>query len=290
MSDVRGRMSDQQFTDFGGDGPTLHFANANGYPPAAYTPLFESLTPRYHVVAMRSRPLQPDADPARLRGWADLVDELIDTLDQAGARGWIGVGHSLGAVLTLSAALRRPELFRAVVAIEPVIFPAAKQRAYDLFRALGLAPLIHPLISQARRRRQYFASADEMYGRYRQAAVFSRLDDRALHAYVDAAARPRTVGQGQGVELVFTPEWETRIYATGPFSLWRQLGGLSLPLLVIRGADSDTFTPSAIAALRRALPNATIRELPNTGHLVPLEQPGEVGQTIVNFLRSGQHR
>ena len=31
------------FKDFGGAGPLLHFANANGYPPAAYTPLFEGL-------------------------------------------------------------------------------------------------------------------------------------------------------------------------------------------------------------------------------------------------------
>jgi pimeloyl-ACP methyl ester carboxylesterase len=269
--------------DFGGDGPDLHFANANGYPPAAYTPLFESLTPHYHVRAMRARPLQPGAEPARLRSWAQLTDELIEFLDAAGARGWIGVGHSLGAVITTAAALRRPELFRAVVAIEPVFLTPRKQLAFDFFRLLGLAGAVHPLVAGARRRRLYFASADEMYARYRQAPVFSRIDDRGLRAYVAAAALPRP--DGQGVELAFSPDWEAQVYATGPFNLWPRLGRLSLPLLAIRGAESDIFGPAAVSALRRALPAATFREVPGAGHLAPLEKPAEVGRLILEFVQ-----
>nr|MBI2904123.1 hypothetical protein [Chloroflexota bacterium] len=43
------------FIDFGGQGLELHFAHANAYPPRAYTPLIETLTPRYHVTAMLAR-------------------------------------------------------------------------------------------------------------------------------------------------------------------------------------------------------------------------------------------
>ena len=195
-----------QLFDFGGSGPRLHFANANGYPPAAYAPLLAELTPRYHVIALRSRPLQPGSDPASLHSWLPFVDELIAFLDAQQARGWAGVGHSLGAVTTVLAALRRPELFRAIVAIEPVFFNPLKLAAFDVIRALGLAERVHPLIAGARRRRRVFASADEMFARYRQAPVFRRLDDRALRAYVDAVAVPRA-GQ-PGVELAFSPEWE----------------------------------------------------------------------------------
>src|SRR5205823_7341123 len=139
-----------------------------------------------------------------------------------------------------------------------------------------------------RRRRRAFASTDEMYARYRQAPVFSRLDDRALHAYVDAAAAPRA--DGQGVELVFTPEWEAAIYATGPMNLWRQLPKLSVPLLVIRGAESDTFDKGAVKALRNRLPQARLVDVPDSGHLVPLEKPVEVGQLILGFISSLDER
>ncbi|MFC2031070.1 hypothetical protein ACFLWA_10115 [Chloroflexota bacterium] len=43
--------------DFGGSGPTLHLAHANGFPPGTYGPLAETLTGGYRVVALPSRPL-----------------------------------------------------------------------------------------------------------------------------------------------------------------------------------------------------------------------------------------
>ena len=43
--------------DWGGTGPTLHFAHANGLPPATYRVLFERLRERHRVVSMEARPL-----------------------------------------------------------------------------------------------------------------------------------------------------------------------------------------------------------------------------------------
>jgi pimeloyl-ACP methyl ester carboxylesterase len=272
--------------DFGGTGPLLHFANANGYPPAAYTPLFAALTPRYHVIAMRSRPLVPGANPAALRDWSVLADELIAFLDGQGARGGVGVGHSLGAVTTVLAALRRPELFSAVVAIEPVFFSPLRLTIYDVFRRLGQVDRVHPLIAGARRRRRAFASKEEMFGRFRKATVFRRLDDAALRAYVEAAAAPSP--DGQGVTLAISPEWEAAIYATGPYNLWRELSKLKPPLLVIRGAESDTFDRGAVKALQARLPEAQVINIPGTGHLVPMEKPEVVGKAIVEFLEAGR--
>ena len=51
------------FTDYGGDGRILHFAHANGYPPEAYKPLLEKLSNKYHLLAMRMRPLWHNSDP-----------------------------------------------------------------------------------------------------------------------------------------------------------------------------------------------------------------------------------
>src|SRR5207244_3308112 len=106
--------------------------------------------------------------------------------------------------------------------------------------------------------------------------------DDALRAYVAAAAAPRA--DGQGVELVFTPEWESAVYATGPMNLWRQLPKLTVPMLVIRGGDSDTFDQGAVRALRSKLPQPRLAEVTGTGHLVPLEQPAAVAKLIVDFL------
>ncbi|MGZ3458945.1 MAG: alpha/beta fold hydrolase, partial [Archangium sp.] len=48
-----------QLDDWGGTGPVLHLAHANGFPPGSYRKLIEALKPRYHVFTLRSRCLVP---------------------------------------------------------------------------------------------------------------------------------------------------------------------------------------------------------------------------------------
>jgi pimeloyl-ACP methyl ester carboxylesterase len=207
---------------------------------------------------------------------------MLQWVDESGEQSVIGVGHSLGAIATLSAALRRPEMFRAVVLIDPVLLHQRLLFFWRLFQKLGLAHQVHPLISGAKRRRRVFATKAEMFARYRPKAMFARLTDPALQAYVDAMARPRADGQ---FDLAYPPDWEVAIYAYGPITLWNKLRELRPPLLIIRGEHSDTFHPPAMRQVHARLPEAKIITVPNTGHLVPLEQPEEVARLIREFLQ-----
>ena len=71
---------------------------------------------------------------------------------RGGWRDVIGVGHSLGGVLTLYAAIRRPDLFRALVFIDPVFLPPAVL-AQVAARNAGEAIYDMQLVQSARRRR-----------------------------------------------------------------------------------------------------------------------------------------
>ena len=302
-------MSNQQSAiDFGGSGPLLHFAHANGYPPRAYTPLLEALAAHFHVIAQPARPLWPNSDPNGLRDWSPFVDDLIAELSQRPEMPVVGAGHSLGAVTTLMAALRRPELFRALVLIDPVIFVRPFLWLWKVIRACGLGWRLHPLIPGALKRRRVFASTEEMFARYRRAPVFSRMDDAALRAYVESLAAPHS-GEREArrwaspnlgaspaqaslapaprpdgqVELSYSPEWEAAIYHSGPPDVWAELPRLRVPALLIYGAQSDTFTPRALADMRRVLPNVIYHRIEAAGHLVPLERPDEVAQVIQSF-------
>lgn len=268
--------------------PRLHFLHANGYPPEAYRPLLERLAANYAVMAMRMRPQWPDylpeADPAALSDWLPFADDLERFLETQAAAPVVGVGHSVGAVTTLRLALRRPELFSALALIDPVFFPPWTITAWGLFYHLGLAYRLHPLVKSALRRRSAFDSRQAMFDNYRKKAIFSRLSDEGLWAYVDSLACPGPDGR---VQLCYTPAWEARIYATGVYRdlpLWRALPRLRLPLLVLRGADSDTFWETTARRLQRLLPAAQVVTLPAATHLLPLEKPGETAAAILQFL------
>jgi pimeloyl-ACP methyl ester carboxylesterase len=270
------------------NGPLLHFAHANGYPPAAYTPLFGRLSERTHILAMHARPLWPAAmrnddsmGDGRLDSWRLLADDLIAFCDEHKLRGAIGAGHSLGGVTTLMAAVQRPDLFDRLVLIDPVLLSRRRSAAWGLVKRLGLAAYFNPLVGPARRRQRSFASREAMFAHYRNKQVFAGLDDRALGAYVDALGRRAS---GGSVELTYPPEWEARIYETLPHDLWRLVPQVRCPVMVLYGERSDTFRAAAASELKRALPQAVLRCLPGAGHLVPLEKPKETTEGMIEFL------
>ncbi len=273
------------YQDFGGAGQPLHFAHANGYPPEAYRQLLERLSAGYHVLAMRSRALWPDADPHQVQDWRIFADDLERFLDERGiVEGVWGVGHSIGATTTLRLALQQPQRFSALALLDPVIFPRTTVLLWKLIFRLGLAYRAHPLVKSARKRRTVFPSRQAMFDNYRKKPVFQRISDANLNAYVDSLACPQPDGS---LRLCYPPEWEARIYVTSmraDLSLWRALPSLRLPVLLIRGAETDTLWASTARRFQAAVPHARVVSLPNTTHLLPLEQPEAVAEKIIQFF------
>jgi len=268
--------------EFGGHGPVIHLAHANGFPPAAYRLLAETLTDRFRVLSLPARPLWSGNQPESIADWHPLADDLIGGLDVLGLCDILGVGHSLGGVLTLWAAIRRPDLFRAVVLIDPVFLPPAWLQLIRLIRWLGLY-WHQPLVQGALHRRQTWPSRQACYEHYRAKPLFASWPEASLRAYVEAATRSRADG---GFELVYPPQWEARIFATTPTDIWRDVPQLRVPALFVRGQRSDVFRPECQRRIARYLPGARFAVVPNAGHLVPLERPAETGAVIREFLES----
>ena len=88
--------------------PIIHFAHANGVPSKVYQKLFDLLKDEYDVIYLPL--IGPDKRYPISNHWTYLVDQVIDSIvRQAKGRPVIGLGHSLGSVLTLMASYQRPE-------------------------------------------------------------------------------------------------------------------------------------------------------------------------------------
>jgi pimeloyl-ACP methyl ester carboxylesterase len=268
--------------DFGGGGSILHLAHANGFPPGTYRPLAETLTASYRVLALPQRPLWPGSHPEDAPSWHILADDLLQGLEALDRRPIVGIGHSLGGVLTLQAAVKRPSLFAAVVLIDPVILPPDWLRKIRQQSRRGTLQRT-PLVRGARHRRTTWPSHQACFEHFRRKAPFARWTDDALMAYVEAGTR----GQGDAqATLVYPPQWEAHIFATPPTSVWRDVSRLQTRTLVIRGEHSDTFTAAAERRVARHLPHARCLTIPGAGHLVAMERPAETGANIRRFLES----
>lgn len=270
--------------DLGGDKQFLHFLHANGYPPECYKPLFELLQKQYRVFGMKLRPLWHDATMDELNDWHPLSDDLLRFLSDREVGPVIGVGHSIGGIVTLRAALRDPKRFCALVLLDPVLFVPPRLAMWNFVRVIGLGEKIHPLIAAARKRRREFDDLDAVFRGYRAKPIFRYMSDDSLRAYIAGMVRPKADG---GYELAYSPEWESHIYLTGlrDFDLWRELPRLDLPTLILRGAETDTFLEKAASFVKKKNPKIKIETMEKATHILPLEHPQEVAERINNFVR-----
>ena len=273
------------FTDFGGRGPEIHFLHANGYPPGCYLPLVELFKPDYHLSGMHLRPLWPHSRPKEIGAWHPMSEDLLLFLDENKFNPVIALGHSMGGIISLRAALHRPASFRALVLIEPVLFPPRFIAAFNAVKLVGLGSRLIPVMKGALKRRRHFEDLEKLFHSYRHKHVFRYLGDESLRAYINGITVPSPNG---GYDLAYSPEWEARIYNTGVWrdmDLWWGLPRLKTPILVIRGAETDTFLPAAARRLEHVRPATKIVTLERSTHLAPLEKPHEIHAIIQEFLK-----
>jgi len=264
-------------------GLPLHFLHANGYPPECYRPFLERLQTEYHVLGMLLRPLWPHSNPNEIQDWHLFSDDLSQFLAPQPAP-VIGVGHSIGAIVTLRAALRNPDKFRALILLDPVLFVPSRLISWKIFYTLGLGDRIHPLIKGAKRRRRAFDDLETVFRGYRNRSIFRYMSDENLRIYIEGITHRKTDGS---YELVYSPDWEAQIYRTGlqDFDLWRDLPKLKVPALFIRGVETDTFLENAARLVKRRQPKACVETLEKSTHLLPMERPQEVFDMIQSFLK-----
>jgi len=269
--------------DLGGAGLPLHFLHANGYPPDCYKTLLELFKTQYHVFGMLLRPLWGGMKPEDIHDWKPFSDDLrLFLLSQRDPV--IGVGHSIGAIVTLRAALRDPDKFRALILLDPVLFMPRRIVAWNLLRISGLADRVHPLIIGAKKRRRTFDDLETVYRSYRNRNIFRFMSDENLRIHIESMTKP---GMRGGYELAFSPEWEAQIYRTAArdFDIWHDLPKLDVPTLFIRGAETDTFLEDTARLVKQKQPKVRVEALEKSTHLVPLERPKEVFDLTQSFLK-----
>ncbi len=275
------------YIDWGGDGPLVHFAHANGFPPGTYNAFIALLTPHCHVLGMECRALWGNEDPARFRHWRELGEDLAHFLKEMDLRGVVAIGHSLGAVTSLFCAASHPELFCALVLIDPVILPPHWAPVLALAKLLRLNRRAH-LPAGARRRRMEWPNRETLFRAYRTASVFARWQDVFLHNYIVSGTSEQPSGS---VHLRYPREWEARIFETVPLDVWFDIPRLRrLPLLVLRGQYSNTYTKSAMRWMQWLLPHGMFQEIEGADHFVPMSKPEETATAIRAFIQAHMHR
>ena len=260
--------------------PLIHFAHANGVPSLVYQKLFDLLKDDYDVIYVSL--LGPDKRYPIDNHWVSLTNQVIDSIvQQAKGRKVIGLGHSLGSVLTFQAALKCPELFEQVIMLDPPLIMGKAGFALQLAKTFRLKVLdkMSPA-GLSVRRRDHWDSREQAAELLRPKGFYKDFDADCFQAYIDYALTDDHVRGG--VELTIPKLDEVNIFRTNP-SLWwlpQVKPKVSMHLVV---AEQSPFLPHKFPQQVEKKFGIPFTITPG-GHMFPLEHPVEVVQMIKQLI------
>jgi pimeloyl-ACP methyl ester carboxylesterase len=254
----------------------IHFAHANGFPASTYSKMLSFLKQHYVVTAIEK--LGHDPRYPVDENWQSLARELADHIESNAGKPVIGVGHSLGGILTFMAAYHKPQLFSKIIILDPPLiygpltlplFLAKKLRVIDRAK----------VVSQTKKRRTRWPNQQEAEAYFKSIPLFHRFDPDCLRDYV----RSGTIGIDTGVELSFDANIEASIFRTVPHNMTCLRKSVGVPGALIVGENSPMAGGKLRPFARRH--GLHLEEFKDGSHLFPLEYPERTALLVMETIQ-----
>lgn len=260
------------------DCPILVFSHASGFNAQTYHRLLSPLADTFEIFAPDARGhglTQLPADAESAPGWCLYWGDLLAFLDEhlPSNRGVYLAGHSLGAVISLEASLRRQDRILGLAMVEPALPPPIPLALFAIARRVGQAKRFG-IVARAAKRRDIWPSKEALISAYHGRGAFESWERDWVADYIEGGTR--TLANGD-IQLTCAPAWESWTFAHTAAGTWRSLRHVQTPTVVMRGETSNTFlrrSKSMVPAWQR------VETIPGTSHFLPMEAPAEVRRTL----------
>lgn len=253
----------------------IHFAHGNGFPSLCYKQFLNCLEQNYDCCSIDKvghNPLYPVEE-----NWQKLVEEILSSIKSQTNQPVIAVGHSLGGVLSLLAAIEEPSLFKAVIMLDSPLIGPFKSHMVRLAKALGVIDRITPA-ARTKGRREHWENKEQLINYLRTRELFKTFTDDCLNDYITYGLDHRK----DGYYLRFDRHIEYQIYRTIPHNIPQLSGKLSVPTALIYGDQSTVVSRADRRYMREHFGIKTFK-IKGT-HLFPMERPSTVAEQVFKAI------
>src|ERR1700761_8169234 len=228
----------------------------------------EAMTDRYRVLALDQRGHgETGWAAADQYGTGEMADDLTAFVGALGLDRFTLLGLSMGGMVTIEYAGRRPKELAACVIVDigPEIVTSGLQRIQTGVRASDV-----------------FASRDEAFAAARAA---NPVPPEAHHRHRSDHSLMRTE-DGR-----WTYRYDRALRSPGALrtrdteAAWRSCANIAVPTLLIRGETSDILAPEIAERMLKTIPNCQFAEVKGSGHSVPLDKPDGFLDAARGFLK-----
>lgn len=257
------------------------FIHANGYPSACYKPLLQQLK-GYDVFAPLSRPCWDEKDPNGKNQWPVLANDLIRFAQEqfkTTQKPFQCISHSMGAIVLLMAIKRAPQYFDKIVFIDPIFLPPLS------IHLLKFVPeqftKQSKLVTKTLSRPDRWPTLQQAFDFHRSKRAFQVLSDEALWQYIIGG----TKAVNNEWHLRYDKRWEAWFYHHLP-NPWPILRKLENSTLGLRAEHSEFLTTKCWNKWQQIQPDKEFIEFESQHHLLPMEAPKNVADSILIFLNN----
>jgi 3-oxoadipate enol-lactonase len=197
----------------------------------------------------------------------ELTDDLFGVLDALDVSRATLVGLSLGGLVCLRAAVRHPQ---RVTALALVATPASPETVESGARRLATLEAMDRLGKRGVLR----GMASWLFG-----GTTRRHSPEVVEAWLESL---------ESVDPIAIRRTAQAALRRSDARPW--LGRVHVPALVVAGAQDAVVSADDVAALAGGLPLGQLCELPDAGHLVPLERPETLGRALEGWMAAADGR
>ncbi|BCJ47683.1 hypothetical protein GCM10010168_20420 [Actinoplanes ianthinogenes] len=260
-------------TDSGGGGEAVVLIHGGGLADW-FTPLAAEPALRDHRVIRLVRAGYTGAPAPRGLTVAGHSEQAAALLDHLGTGPAHVVAHSSGCTVALQLALDHPDAVRGLTLCEPpLVAPLAAPADRELLRT-AFGPVIGTVMA-AVARGDLPAAFDTFM------TLVCGPGHRAVMTQALGAGRVADAVERSG--YFFTEEMPAvDAWTVEPAAL----ATLRPPVLLVQGGASPDPVHRLIAHLAEMIPGATVATVPGANHLLPLTDPGALGDLITRFSRA----
>lgn len=253
----------------------VHFAHGNGFPALCYKQLLNALHVKFDCCYIDK--IGHDANFPVTDNWHALADEIISSVKTQSSQPVIAVGHSLGGVLSLLAAIEQPALFRAVILLDSPLLGRVKSNIVRFSKMVGMIDRLTPA-RKTRGRRAHWETREEVWSYLHHKKLFKYFTERCLNDYIDYGLQHDETGYS----LRFDPEIEYQIFRTIPHLLLQHEKKLTVPSALIYGDKSTVVDRLDLHHMKK---HYGIVNFQTAGtHMFPMEHPEAVANLIFKVL------
>ena len=269
------------------DSPRLHFLHGTGFSSKTLAPLSALLPEDWELwfsdVPGHGGSEQPNH---RMPNWQKLANTVADALyakaDIENKGPLIGIGHSMGGVVTLLAAAKYPTLFSKIILLDPVLFKTEIIIAQHLMRTTGVWKQ-SALVRSVSNRRATWPNIDSMVEELQSKQLYSQWHPEVLLQFAHDATKENEKGE---IELCCDPRWEGSIFGSYPTGLWNAVRKVAIPVEILAAEKSYGFIPTAAKKAAKINPKISWQTF-GKRHCFPMEQPLEAAQKIKQLISVG---